>query len=146
MYYASFMLFVLSLASSKISMVLFQARLTANLRQRRLFRGCAIFISIWAVGSFLALALQCNLSRPWLIVGHHCSGAVCLYWYHCFCAMGNRQLTRCDLPATSMDNHQCFRHRNRNCDRVSGLLPCVEFANAQRTKMDGRLCLWYRLM
>jgi hypothetical protein len=40
-----------------------------------------------------------------------------------------------------MDNHQCLRHLDRNCDRVSGLLPCVELANAQRTKMDGRLCL-----
>lgn len=72
------MLFILSLGSSKISVVLFQAKLTANMSQRRIFKGFASFAGIWTIGSFLALALQCKLSRPWLLVGQDCFGTVCI--------------------------------------------------------------------
>jgi hypothetical protein len=76
MYYASFMLFVLSLGSSKISVMLFQARLTASLKQRRLFRNFAFLVGTWTLGSLLALALQCELTEPWRLVGHHCHNMV----------------------------------------------------------------------
>jgi hypothetical protein len=68
---------MLSLGMSKISVVLFQAGLTANPRQGRIFRWLAGFIAAWMGSSILALALQCELSRPWLLVGQRCYGTVC---------------------------------------------------------------------
>lgn len=76
MYYASFLLFILALGLSKISVVCFQARLVAASRQRKVFQGAVVLIAAWTAASFLALALQCNLSKPWQLVGQKCSDAV----------------------------------------------------------------------
>jgi hypothetical protein len=77
MYYTSSLFFMLSLGMSKISVVLFQAGLTANPRQGRIFRWLAGFIAAWMGSSILVLALQCDLSRPWLLVGQQCHHTVC---------------------------------------------------------------------
>jgi hypothetical protein len=78
MYYTSSLLFMLSLGSSKINVVLFLDGLTANPRQRRIFRWLGVIIATWMVSSLLALALQCDLSHPWLLVGQECHGSVCM--------------------------------------------------------------------
>lgn len=76
MYYAGLLLFILSLGLSKMSIVLFQTRLIATQWQRRIFRAVIIFIGIWMAASILALALQCDLSNPWLVVDKMCPGVV----------------------------------------------------------------------
>lgn len=92
LYYASFLLFILSLGLSKISVVLFQARLTANLWQRRIFHGLAVFIGMWTAASFLALTVQCDVSHPWKLVGEQCSGTVCIVQFWRLLS-GNKLLT-----------------------------------------------------
>ncbi len=78
MYYTSNLLFVLALGFSKSSVVFFLRRLTAAKHHKLVFDAVTVFIAAWTIGSFFALALQCNISRPWVSAGETCSGAVCL--------------------------------------------------------------------
>jgi len=113
MYYTSSLFFMLSLGTSKISVVLFQAGLTANPKQQRMFRGLAGFITVWMGTSFLALALQCDLSRPWLLVGQQCSGTVCItILLHRVLSSTELNADRNQCPGTPMDHNQ----RVRYCD------------------------------
>ncbi|KAM0723328.1 hypothetical protein Q7P37_001530 [Cladosporium fusiforme] len=75
MYYASFLLFILALGLSKMSVVLFQARLTATRWQKQVFKGLTVLIAIWMAVSILVLALQCDLSSPWKVLGQECPGS-----------------------------------------------------------------------
>jgi len=75
MYYASTLFFVIALGLCKISVAFFLLRLTQTKHHRLVFNAAAGFIAVWTVGSLFAVALQCNLSHPWLIVGERCSGA-----------------------------------------------------------------------
>jgi hypothetical protein len=76
MYYASTLLFVVALGLSKISVVFFFLRLTVVKHHGRVFNAAAALVTAWTVGSTFAVALQCNLTHPWIIVGERCSGAV----------------------------------------------------------------------
>ena len=76
MYYASTLLFVVALGFSKISVVFFFLRLTVIKQHRLVFNAVAVLVTAWTVGSTFAVALQCNLTHPWIIVGERCSGAV----------------------------------------------------------------------
>ncbi|KAL1585241.1 hypothetical protein WHR41_05809 [Cladosporium halotolerans] len=73
LFYTAFLLLVLALGTSKISVVLFQARLTINARQKLGFLYLVGFIGMWTAASLFALALQCNISAPWLLVDQRCT-------------------------------------------------------------------------
>ena len=77
MYYGSNILFIVAMGLSKITVVQFLLQLTANPPQRRVFYSALGVISIWTFASLFALALQCDLSHPWLLVGQKCSAVVC---------------------------------------------------------------------
>ena len=77
MYYASNLLFVAALGCSKLSVVFFLLRLTQVKHHRLVFNITAGIVAAWTVGSFFAIALECNLTKPWLIVDEQCPGAVC---------------------------------------------------------------------
>ena len=77
MYYGSNILFIVAIGLSKITVVQFLLQLTASPPQRRLFYGALGFIAMWTFASLFALALQCDLSRPWLLIGQKCPAVVC---------------------------------------------------------------------
>ena len=51
-------------------------RLSQAKHHRRLFNAAAAFVGAWTVASIFTVALQCNLVKPWIIVGEHCPGSV----------------------------------------------------------------------
>jgi len=76
MYYASTLLFVVALGLSKTSVVFFLLRLSPVKHHRRVFNVAVVLVTAWTVGSTFAVALQCNLTHPWILVGERCPGAV----------------------------------------------------------------------
>ena len=76
MYFTSNIFFVLALGLSKLSVVFLLIRITVVKEQRFVFHIVAGLIAAWTVGSTFAVALQCNLGHPWIVVGQNCSGAV----------------------------------------------------------------------
>ena len=77
MYYTSTILFILALGLSKCSVASLLIRLTPDKSHKRLFHAVLALMGVWTVGSVFAMALQCNLARPWVLVGEQCSGSVC---------------------------------------------------------------------
>ncbi|OCT48690.1 hypothetical protein CLCR_04817 [Cladophialophora carrionii] len=74
-YYAGNIFFTLALGLSKMSVVFFLNRLTVVRTQKLVFHVLTAFIAAWTVGSTFAVALQCDLHHPWLIVDEQCPGA-----------------------------------------------------------------------
>jgi len=62
---------------SKLSLIFFLSRLTSYGTHKRIFFGVAAFTLLWMLGSFLALALQCEILQPWLVADEQCTGTVC---------------------------------------------------------------------
>ena len=74
--YTSNLFFILCLGLSKCSVICFLRRLSRD-RNHKIVFDCATGVMIlWTVASLLAIALQCNLSMPWVIVGQNCSDTV----------------------------------------------------------------------
>ena len=76
LYYTSNLFFVLALGLSKLSLLCFLLRLTPARRHKIAFWAAAGFVGAWTFASVLAVALQCNTSHPWILVGETCSGSV----------------------------------------------------------------------
>jgi len=76
MYYVSILFFVISLGLSKISVAFLLLRLTPSKKHRRVFYVIVALIATWTVASTFAVALQCNLSHPWILIQETCPGAV----------------------------------------------------------------------
>lgn len=76
MYYTSNLFFILALGLSKSSVIFFLRRLTAAKHHKLVFDTANALLAAWIIGSFFAVALQCNLSHPWISVGESCSGTV----------------------------------------------------------------------
>jgi len=70
------MLFVGSLALSRASVAYFLLRLTPVGKHRRLISGLLGFVAIWGLVLLFAIALTCDLSSPWIVVGQRCIGYV----------------------------------------------------------------------
>lgn len=75
MVYASTILFYLSVALSKCSVVFFLLRISPS-QHRVIFLSAAAFIGAWMIAAVFAVALQCNLSHPWLSINQNCPGTV----------------------------------------------------------------------
>lgn len=76
LYYASNVFFILGLGLSKALVIYFLSRLTSIDTHKKVVMRASAFTAVWTVASVFAVALQCDLSRPWLIVGEQCDGAV----------------------------------------------------------------------
>jgi hypothetical protein len=74
--YTSNLLFVGSLALSRVSVAYFLLRLTPVGRHRRVITGLLGVIAIWGLVLLFAIALTCDLSSPWIVVGQRCTGYV----------------------------------------------------------------------
>lgn len=74
--YASDLLYIITNVLAKCSTTLLIVRIS-RMRQQLLTCYVALLLIVaWGFGSFLAEALRCDLSRPWLYYGHQCSGLV----------------------------------------------------------------------
>jgi hypothetical protein len=76
MYYASNLFFVLTLGLSKLSVGFFLLRLTTVRLHKVIFMAVMAFITAWTIAAIFAVALQCNLSQPWIIIGERCPHSV----------------------------------------------------------------------
>ncbi|KAK3677125.1 hypothetical protein LTR78_003330 [Recurvomyces mirabilis] len=65
---------------SKLSITLLLHRLTPNEQQRRVFAGGMIVSAVWTFASIFAVALQCDLSRPWITLDQTCASSARI-WY-----------------------------------------------------------------
>lgn len=78
MYYVSILFFVIALGMSKLSVAFLLLRLTPQQQQRRVFQVIVALITVWTIASTVAVALQCNLSHPWILIQESCPRAVLL--------------------------------------------------------------------
>lgn len=85
LYYSGMLLFIIALGLSKLSIIAFLLRLTTIKVHRITYYTLAALVIAWTIGSFFAIVLQCNLSRPWAVVGESCSGTL-LRW-QAICAL-----------------------------------------------------------
>lgn len=76
LYYTSNLLFLIAIACSKASVASLLLRLCAEKRKKLLFVGALASNGLLLVASIFAMALQCNVSQPWILVGEKCDGAV----------------------------------------------------------------------
>ncbi|KIW42566.1 uncharacterized protein PV06_06105 [Exophiala oligosperma] len=76
MYYASNLFFILVIGLCKISVVSFLHRISRMKQHRFIFDIAMVILAIWTFGAFLTIALQCNLSHPWLTVNEKCPGVL----------------------------------------------------------------------
>ena len=79
MYYVSILFFVISLGLSKISVAFLLLHLTPKKEHGRFLHVIIVLIAAWTVASTFAVALQCNLSHPWILIQETCQGAVTAY-------------------------------------------------------------------
>jgi hypothetical protein len=78
-YYASEFLYISSLCFSKLTLlVLFHVIVAGQRTLRRLVLGFGALISIWTIASIAAVALQCQLPRPWEMMTLRCFNTVCV--------------------------------------------------------------------
>lgn len=76
-YYTSSLFYILVIGLSKISVICFLSRISRMKQHRLVFNIAMGLITAWMVGSFLAMALQCDISNPWIIENQpECSGTV----------------------------------------------------------------------
>lgn len=136
MYYTSNIFFIIVIALSKLSVVCFLFRLTVVKSQQIAFYALGATILAWMVGSVFAVALQCNLSHPWIIVGEQCSGSVSLteFW---------DEIVTANMPAVyAMESHRRLRHHNRNRHRWLLFIPRLGSLHVLLQESNRRLRLW----
>lgn len=76
--YAADILFIAALAISKLSVVYFVARLTPHVKYVKLCTVASALCVAWGIGGVFALALRCNLAKPWITIGERCTNMVSL--------------------------------------------------------------------
>jgi hypothetical protein len=88
-YYASEFLYISSMCFSKLSLlVLFYGIVAVQRTLRRLVLGFGIFILVWSMASIVAVALQCQIPRPWEMMTLRCFNTVCIIQRHEKLSMG----------------------------------------------------------
>ena len=75
-YYTSNILFVVVISLSRASIAWFLMQLTPIRQQKQFILLLLGFITLWGFAFLLVIALSCNPSRPWELVGRQCSGYV----------------------------------------------------------------------
>lgn len=66
----------MAIASSKASIASLLLRLCAEKKQKLLFTGALASNGLLLVASIFAMAFQCDVSRPWVLIGEQCDGVV----------------------------------------------------------------------
>ncbi|KAF1912034.1 hypothetical protein BDU57DRAFT_77020 [Ampelomyces quisqualis] len=87
-YYASEFLYISSICFSKLSLlVLFHAIVARQRTHRRLVLGFGFFIVIWSMASIVAVALQCQIPRPWEMMTLRCFNTRAFWIVYCIVDM-----------------------------------------------------------
>jgi hypothetical protein len=92
-YYASNILYILTIGSTKLSLVNFFYSDRTQARQRRCILGFGIFVLAWTLISVIAVAFQCGLPRPWEILTLHCYNSVSGAGIHVGCHCMNTNVS-----------------------------------------------------
>lgn len=79
LYYAASLCFTLSLGLSKAAVAVFLLRLAPFDPHRQVIKASIAAILVWTVALSFAVALKCDLTEPWAVLGEQCSGMV-LRW------------------------------------------------------------------
>ncbi|PQE06245.1 hypothetical protein CJF30_00005174 [Rutstroemia sp. NJR-2017a BBW] len=74
--YAAGMLYIITLAAAKLSIVLLLRNISPDVTHTRINTILGSLISSWCIGSVFALAFQCNLPRPWNSIDGVCHDRV----------------------------------------------------------------------
>jgi hypothetical protein len=144
LYYASNIVFTLALGLSKMSVVFFLSRLTVVKAQKLVFLALTTFIATWTVGSTFAVALQCDLHHPWIIVDEKCPGAVSVTpGFGAISVVLNGELIfplRVIVPA--VESHRRIRHHLRAGNRPHGHLPRLGPVYHLYEESDSSVRIW----
>ncbi|KXT12444.1 hypothetical protein AC579_7371 [Pseudocercospora musae] len=73
-FYTSQLFAILALSLCKCSIASFITRLTPQTSIRRILHVYVGVVILWTVAAIFALALQCDLGRPWTLATNRCSG------------------------------------------------------------------------
>ncbi|RMZ77240.1 hypothetical protein DV738_g4526, partial [Chaetothyriales sp. CBS 135597] len=73
LYYTSNFFSLLAVGLSKISVIALIHRIS-RLENKNMLFGAMVVVGAWVVGSILAIAIQCDFSHPWILVGQKCPG------------------------------------------------------------------------
>ena len=74
--YGSDILYLITAYITKCSTIFLLLRLTSGKRHRRAFKATLVASTVWVVASIFAIALRCDLSRPWIVFNQKCDGLV----------------------------------------------------------------------
>ncbi|KAF7853660.1 hypothetical protein EAF04_010651 [Stromatinia cepivora] len=78
--YGAYIMFILSLCFSKLSIVIFFMQSTIG-KQPKLACGVLMaLIILWTLVSVFALVFQCSLPQPWMFLNNSCSNRI-VFWY-----------------------------------------------------------------
>lgn len=135
MYYSSTILFLLALGLSKCSVACLLIRLTPDKSHKLLFNAVLVLMGAWTVGSVFAIALQCNLARPWVLVGETCSGSVREKPHIPY------DMLTFGAAALAMADHLRLGHRFRGRPCGNGHIPSLEpvYFQIQQSHRDHRV-------
>lgn len=75
--YAAYLLYILSLMFSKLSLVGFIRSLTPSSKDKWLARGVEGIVYAWALTAFFGTAFQCSVPRTWDFWNGQCFNVVC---------------------------------------------------------------------
>ena len=77
-YYSSEIVYIVAIAFAKLSiLVIFYNVVVTQRIIRRAVVAFSAVVSVWTAASLVAIAFQCQLPRPWQIVGPRCFNSVC---------------------------------------------------------------------
>jgi hypothetical protein len=76
MYYTSNIFFVVAIVTAKISVLSLLHRIIRVREHRTISIPLMSIIGVWSIASVFSVALQSELSSPWISVGARCSGTV----------------------------------------------------------------------
>ena len=137
LYYTSNLFFILALGLSKLSVVLFLLGLSPARHHRRVTLAVAAFVGAWTFASLLAVALQCNLASPWILVGETCSGTVRLLPLVDSVPDGIL-LTSCHCAVPALAGYFSVRYLDRTLHSRQLHLPRLRPSGFNLEKGDGR--------
>lgn len=131
-YYTGNLFWVLVMGLSKISVAYLLQRIDPFGRRKNVFNTVAAFLVAWTIGSLFAIALQCDLTNPWITLHQSCKGVV---WS---CLLDDADSLTTSVAVSSMAGHQRFGHLFRTSVTCCSHVSCSAYSNQVLKKGHGR--------
>ena len=87
---------------SKLSVGATLQRIAGSGQQKTVFNVVAALLGAWTIASVFAIALECNLTHPWITLHERCTGVV---WSH---LIDDGSLLTTGIVVCSMAGYQRF--------------------------------------